>query len=68
MESKMSRSKKDQRGKRIDGEITTARVIGDKLVRDTWEERGGPRGKRSAKREKSRASRRVDKKIVESEL
>lgn len=64
----MSRSKKDQRGKHIDGVITTARVIEDKLVRDTSEERGGPRGKREAKREMSRARRRVDKVITNKEL
>lgn len=70
-EEKMSRSKRDQRGKRIAGEVWgyfEFKVIGDRLVPvGGGTEVGGPRQKRIAKREAVRMRRRANKAVTSRE-
>lgn len=67
----MSRSKRDQRGKRINGEIwghDCYQVNGGKVFADCGGERiGAPNAKKGAKKHVSRLRRIEDKAIIKSE-
>jgi hypothetical protein len=68
--STMSKSYRDQRGKRINNEILGRdcfAIAGERLIaRCGGEVVGAPRGKRDAKRQVSRLRRRVDARLTNS--
>lgn len=55
----MSRSRRDQRGKRISKDAGKPVVHGDTVIADKWLEVWSPRGKRWAKKHYHRLVRRV---------
>lgn len=65
----MSRSRRDQRGKRINRELgRDQKIVGDRIIKDYgWEPMGSPASKAKSKHTARRMQRRIDKTLCTQE-